>query len=219
VRRVVRRLLGLDEPQETRFFLFIAAWAIGAGIVYWFVSYELAGTALLAGVGVACGLVVMRLVFVRRSADVRRRARAEAAAAASEGLAATEQGDRDDPRAMPREGQGGGTAGVDRPFVDEPDLLPEPTIAPFAVGLGVSLCALGGIFGPAPVLVGLLPLGWGAWLWLEAARGESPTTASVRSGDDAAGKPAPGSDSHGHRRSGPASGSTEAEKRRPPPVT
>jgi hypothetical protein len=186
MRRTLRRLLGLDEPQETRFFLFIAAWAIGAGIVYWFVSYEIAGTALLLGVGVACGLVVVRLVFVRRAADVRRRARAEADEAASEGLAATEQGDRDDPRATPREGQGGGTGGVDRPFVDEPDLLPDPTLAPFAVGLGVALCALGGIFGPAPVLVGLLPLGWGAWLWLTAARGEFRTTSMARPVDDAA---------------------------------
>jgi hypothetical protein len=176
MRRVALRLLGLDEPQETRFFLFIAAWAIGAGLVYWFVSYEVAGTALLLGVGAACGLVVIRLVFVRRAGDVRRRARAEADAAAAEGMAATGQGERDDPRTTPREGQGGGTAGVDRPFGDETGLLPDPTLAPFAIGLGVALCMLGVLFGPAPVLVGLLPLGWGALLWLSAARAEFRTT-------------------------------------------
>ena len=176
MRRLLRRVLGLDEPQETRFFLFIAAWAIGAGLVYWLVSYEIAGTALLLGVGLACGLVVMRLVFVRRAGDVRRRARAEAEAAAEEGLASTAQAGRDDARSVPREGQGGGTAGVDRPFGDESGLLPDPTIAPFAIGLGIALCSLGLIFGPAPVLVGLLPFGWGALLWLGAARAEFRTT-------------------------------------------
>jgi NADH dehydrogenase len=211
MRRVGRRLLGLDEPQETRFFLFIAAWAVGAGLVYWFVSYEVAGTALLLGVGAACGLVVMRLVFVRRAGDVRRRARAEAEAAAAEGMAANkqgEQGERDDQRSTPREGQGGGTAGIDRPFGDETGLLPDPTLAPFAIGLGVALCTLGVIFGPAPVLVGLLPLAWGASLWLSAARSEFRTTEMAGPTDDVTSAAPPSTDRHGP--AGPPAGGGSA---------
>jgi hypothetical protein len=67
---------------------------------------------------------------------------------------------------------GGGTEGVDRPFLDEEGRLPGPTLAPFAVGLGVALAALGPVFGVAPVAVGAVSLLWGAGTWLGAARGE-----------------------------------------------
>ena len=74
---------------------------------------------------------------------------------------------------IPRgEGTGTGTGGVDRPFLDETGRLPDETMAPFAVGLGVAIAGTGLIFGPAPVIVGLLPLAWGAWGWLSGARAE-----------------------------------------------
>jgi hypothetical protein len=44
------------------------------------------------------------------------------------------------------------------------------------VGLGVALMTTGAIFGPAPVVVGILPFAWGAWSWLSGARSELDAT-------------------------------------------
>lgn len=134
------RLPFANQPQETRFFLLIAGWAGALGVIYWFVSYEVAGTVLLAGLALATGTLS---VWLMRSQRLRRR-RAEAAA----------------PEA------------VDRPFLDEEGRLPAPTLAPFAVGLGVALAALGPVFGLAPVAVGAVSFLWGAGTWLGAAREE-----------------------------------------------
>jgi hypothetical protein len=43
-------------PQEVLFFGRISVYAIVTGTIYWFVSYEAAGTVLLLGFGVATGL-------------------------------------------------------------------------------------------------------------------------------------------------------------------
>ena len=150
-----RRLTLADEPQEARVFLFISAFGIVVGIVYWFVSYEHAGTVLLLGFGGATGLFGWRLATTPSARIVRR-------------LAQQHGGEQ-----VPREDTpGGGTADVDRPYVDESGRLPDETAAPFAVGLGLSIAATGTIFGIAPLAVGLLPLAWGAWTWLTAARDE-----------------------------------------------
>jgi membrane associated rhomboid family serine protease len=119
----------LRDPAETRFFLFLAAFALVTGAIYWFVSYEPAGSVLLLAFGAATG--VMGVVLHRT-----------------------------------------GRPGVDRPFLDETGRLPSETPAPLAVGAGLALMALAFIFGPAPLLVGLLPCAWGAWTWLGRARAE-----------------------------------------------
>jgi hypothetical protein len=124
---LLRRLL--YDPEETRFFLFLSAFALIIGAIYWFVSYEPAGSVLLLAFGAATG--VMSVVLHRT-----------------------------------------GRRGVDRPFLDETGRLPSETPAPLAVGAGLALMALAFIFGPAPLLVGLLPFGWGAWTWLGRARAE-----------------------------------------------
>jgi hypothetical protein len=149
---IVRRLLGLDEPQETRVFLLMSAFGLIVGVVYWFLSYEVAGTILLLGFAIATGLIAGRLIIGPAGAAVRRRARDRAAPAG--------------------DAPSGGTGAIDRPFLDESGRLPTETIAPFAVGLGVAVAATAVVFGPAPFIVGLLPLGWGAWSWLTAARAE-----------------------------------------------
>jgi hypothetical protein len=135
------RLPFADQPQETRFFLLIFGWAGALGVIYWFVSHEVAGTALLAGLALASGLLSAWLIRARRQS--KRRASAEA-----------------------------GTTGVDRPFLDESGRLPDPTLAPFAVGLGIALAVLGPVFGVAPVAVGVVSFLWGASMWLAAARDE-----------------------------------------------
>jgi hypothetical protein len=141
------RLPFADQPQETRFFLLIAGWAGALGIIYWFVSYEVAGTVLLAGLALASGVISGFLIRVRR------RSQREAATAAA-----------------------GERAAPDRPFQDEVDRLPDPTLAPFAVGLGVALIVLGTVFGLAPVAVGVLSFLWGASMWFSAARDELDAT-------------------------------------------
>jgi hypothetical protein len=65
-----------------------------------------------------------------------------------------------------------GRPGIDRPFLDEAGRFPSETPAPLAVGAGIALMALATIFGPAPLVVGLLPFAWGAWTWLAGARAE-----------------------------------------------
>ena len=151
-----RRLIGLDEPQETRVFLLMSAFGIAVGIVYWFLAYEVAGTILLLGFGVATGAIGLRLVLDPAARRVR-------------GVAAE--------RARPAgDAPGGGTGGIDRLFADETGRLPTETIAPFAVGLGVAVAATALIFGPAPLIVGVLPIGWGAASWLRSARAELDAT-------------------------------------------
>jgi hypothetical protein len=126
--KLLRRLV-FEDPEETRFFLFLSAFALVIGAIYWFVSYEPAGSVLLLGFGAATGL--MGVVLHRT-----------------------------------------GRRGVDRPFLDETGRFPSETPAPLAVGAGLALMALAFIFGPAPLLVGLLPFAWGAWTWLSRARAE-----------------------------------------------
>jgi hypothetical protein len=146
----VRRML--NTSQETRVFLLMAAFGLGVAAIYWYVSHEAAGTILLAGFGLATGLIA---VLLAASDPTSRRP-------ASDGGGVL--GDADTTV--------GGTRGADRPFADETGRLPDATVAPFAVGAGVALAATGLIFGLAPVIVGALPLGWGAWQWLTSAGDE-----------------------------------------------
>jgi NADH:ubiquinone reductase (H+-translocating) len=77
------------------------------------------------------------------------------------------------------DGSGGGTGGIDRPFLDERGIIPDPSLGPFAVGLGTALMTTGLIFGLAPVVVGLVPFAWGGLVWLRSARDELWTTQEV----------------------------------------
>jgi hypothetical protein len=167
----LRRLL--SNPQEVNFFLFLSAFALVIGAIYWFASYEVAGTLLLVGFGLATGIVGVRLALDPRAAAVRRHA-----------ARTTDRDDADRPAVPERRDPGGrgpaaeGSGGIDRPFVDEAGRLPAETLAPLAVGLGVALVTTGAIFGLAPVIVGLLPFAWGAWAWLHAASAELEATES-----------------------------------------
>ena len=147
---IVRRIL--NASQETRVFLLMAAFGLIVAATYWFVSHEAAGTVLLAGFGLATGLIAVLLA----ASDPTSRRPANAG-----GDAFGEPDTTVD-----------GTSGLDRPFADESGRLPGATVAPFAVGAGVALAATGVIFGLAPIIVGALPLAWGAWHWLTSAGDE-----------------------------------------------
>ncbi|HEY7589810.1 MAG TPA: hypothetical protein VH723_02385 [Candidatus Limnocylindrales bacterium] len=153
---LIRRVLALDDPQETRFWWFLSAFAFGIGLLYWFVSREPAGSVLLLAFGLATGVMAIVLSLQPVSRVVRERAR----------------GDRPGVRSATRDASGGGTADVERPFLDEEGRFPAPTTAPLAVGAGVALMALATIFGPAPAIVGVLPFAWGVSTWLSSARAE-----------------------------------------------
>lgn len=149
--RRVLALVGVRSPTEARVFQGIAALALVVAGVYWFVSYEPAGTLLLFGFAVASGIIGLLL-----------------ASAGSEWRANAAGARMRDP---------------ERPFLDERGRIPSPTLAPFAVGVGVAVALLSLVFGPAPLLVGVLPLAWGAADWLRRASAEleaqEPRTGTV----------------------------------------
>lgn len=165
----VQRLF--SSPQEANIFLFLGAFAAVITVIYALASREPAGILLLGGFAIATGVLGLMLARDPRSRAVRRRARRTAATDddGTEGV-----GERRD--AGGRGPAGEGVAGVDRPFLDESGRLPTETFAPMAVGLGAAIAATGLIFGPAPVLVGLLPFAWGAWTWLSGASAELDAT-------------------------------------------
>jgi hypothetical protein len=169
---VMRRLLLLDQPQETRFFLFLGVFGIGLGAIYWFLTYEVAGTVLLAGFGLGTGLLGIGLLRARP-----RRVAVAAAVGARESAAdrdtsATAQATRGEAADLP----GGGAAGIDTPFDTPLGRLPGETLAPLALGLGIALAITAVVFGPWLLVAGLLPMAWGAWTWLSAARDELAAT-------------------------------------------
>ncbi len=133
--------------EEVRFFRRVSIYAFVVGAIYWFVSYEPAGTVLLLLFGVATGAGTLLLWWGARR-------RGEAAAQGPE------------PAASGRSGE------PDGPFGDETGRTPAPTSSPFLVGLAVALIALGLVFGGWFVLAGLIPLALGAGSWLSAVRGE-----------------------------------------------
>lgn len=127
----------LGLPGEVGLFARIAAYGIFIAIVYWLVAYEFAGAILLAGFGVATAVVAAFLASGRR-----RVGRAEGAQAAE--LAPQNEG----------------------PFGDEVTRVPGPSVAPFALGLGLSIAFLGLVFGGWLVVAGGVLVLLGAREWI-----------------------------------------------------
>jgi hypothetical protein len=164
-----RALVGIGAPTEARFFQFVGAFGVAIAAVYWFVSYEPAGSVLLLAFGGASGLVGTALAAASRG---RRPTVQERRSMSQPGVGrrpddATPRVIEDSPADAMLEG---------RPFLDESGRIPAPTLAPFAVGTGVSIAALSLIFGPAPLLAGAVPLAWGVLAWLHRARSEYDAT-------------------------------------------
>lgn len=72
--------------------------------------------------------------------------------------------------------------GGTNPFGDERGRLPGETLAPLALGLGLSLALTAVVFGPWLVIAGSVPLAWGAWTWLTGARDELDATEQAERG-------------------------------------
>lgn len=139
--------------EEIRFFQRIAVFGILIGVVYWFVSYEIVGTVLLLGFGIATGLafVVLRRGEPRPTGPVA----SDVGGSVDQGLAS-----------------GGQARETDGPFGDESGPVPTRSAAPVTMGLGIALIGLSAAFGPWFAFTGLLPLLIGAADWVGAARRE-----------------------------------------------
>lgn len=125
--------------EEIRFFGRLSVYALAAGLVYWLVSYETAGTVLLLGFGVANGVGFLALWNNRRHM------------AATDAAAGPDQ---------PR---------PEGPFGDESGPVPTRSTAPLAVGTGVAVMALAGAFGPWFLVAGAVPFLMGTTDWLRSA--------------------------------------------------
>lgn len=151
----MRRLLDATAPAEARFFLFVGAFGLLLGAIYWLVSYELAGTVMLGGFGLGAGLLGVRLRIERPAP-------------------AAGQPSRDDVAPdLPKVDTPGGP---ETPLRDDSGRLPGETLAPMALGLGVALALTAVVFGPWLLVAGIVPFAWGAWTWLAAARDELSAT-------------------------------------------
>ena len=132
---------------EVKLFLRLSVYGLVVGTIYWFVSYELAGTVLLLGFGLATGLAFV--ILFRRDRKVR---------AGSAG--------------QPPAGEPALDGPPDGPFGDESGPVPTRSAAPLVIGFGVAVIALGGAFGPWFAITGLVPVLIGAADWLRAANRE-----------------------------------------------
>jgi hypothetical protein len=124
--------------EEVLVFVRLAAFGLIVGTVYWFVAYEVAGTVLLLGFGIATA--VASIILWVRSRRV--------AGGAEHGLPGA-----------------------------EPSPIPGPAYAPFHIGVGAGVVALGLAFSPLLVVTGLVVIVIGARYWLEAAMREADSMA------------------------------------------
>jgi uncharacterized membrane protein YidH (DUF202 family) len=125
--------------EEVLVFGRLAAFGLVAGGVYWFIAYELAGTVLLVGFGVATAVATALLWAKSRRVG-------------------------DAPDGWPLDGT--------------PGRIPAPAYAPFHVGAGVGIVALGLALGPLLALVGVIILIIGARYWLDAVMREADSSAA-----------------------------------------
>lgn len=139
------RIFGVSE--EVGFFIRAAAFGLGATILYWFMTYEIAGTILLGAVGVggAAMAAVLGLAGPRQSGRF------------------LDVAPRDAAEAQP----------VDGPFGDDTGLAPTPTLAPLEIAFGAMLLIMSLPFGPWMAIASVVPLAAGCIAWLTAAEEDS----------------------------------------------
>ena len=134
-------------PEEIRFFARSALFGLAIAVIYWFVSYEAAGSVLLLafGVGSAIAAAFLALQLARSGARP--------------------VGPPWRWLALPPEDDEG-------PFGDPVGRIPLGSLAPLVGGFGLTVMALGLVFGPPLIVVGLFPATWGAWEWIRAVSAE-----------------------------------------------
>lgn len=123
--------------EEGRVFLRTAVYALGVALVYWFVSYEVAGTVMLVVLGIAAAALTAMLPSGRRSRPLRLP------------VDAVTFGDHDEPT-----------------MEIEEVPLPALSIQPFFVAVGAAGITLGLVFGAWLWLPGALVLAGATWGWI-----------------------------------------------------
>ncbi|HLQ48840.1 MAG TPA: cytochrome c oxidase subunit 4 [Candidatus Dormibacteraeota bacterium] len=129
----------MSLSDEAKVFARMSIFGIVVGGAYWFLTYEVAGTVLLLGFGLAAGLATVAN-FIRS-----RRAAGDATSAGDE------------------------VAGGESVPGESAEAYPEPGWAPLVISLGVGGLALGAAFGPWLTIAGLLVVIAGGASWLSAA--------------------------------------------------
>ena len=127
-------------PEEVAFFGRSGIFGFALAAIYWFLSYELVGTFLLGGFGLATGAAFLLL------------------------RAGARRGERE-----PKHERDGATFAdtpSPAPFEDEGGPVPRSSAAPLWVGFGVGVASLSLAYGFWFVLAGLLPILLGAADWL-----------------------------------------------------
>lgn len=136
-------------PEEVRFVGRLGVYGLAIAIIYWFISYEVAGSVLLLAFGLATGFAAGYLLL-----DVRRTGRGGAL------------------RGRPWHWVGLTSTEDEGPFADETGRLPGQSIAPLEFGFGAAVAGLGLVFGPWLVALGLVPMVVGGTVWLREAMAE-----------------------------------------------
>ena len=134
-------------PEEMRFMMRSAAYSIFVGVVYWFLSYEAAGTVLLLGAGMAAA-VMFGALFV----EWRRSGHRLSGAPWRWAL-------------LPPADEESGTT-------NESGRLPRPSTAPISGALGIALLGLSLVFGIWMAVAAVVPLLVGLRLWLRDVMAE-----------------------------------------------
>jgi Cytochrome c oxidase subunit IV. len=141
--------------EELRFFLRTAVYSVLIGVVYWFVSYEVAGSVLLAFV------VLATLLFVGVSGAFVREARDEilppSGSAGSRVVGSVN-------RLLGFEEHAGSTNS--EPLAAGLEPIPTGSIWPFIAGLAALLLLLGLIYGPWLLLPGVVLSAGTVWGWI-----------------------------------------------------
>jgi hypothetical protein len=143
-------------PEEVRSFARVSFFGLALGAIYWSVSYEIVGTVLLLGFGGATALLAVLLYRDARSRG------------------ATERGVRFRWRWILM-----GDSGADQPLADEEGRIPDSSLAPLLVGLGVAVMSLSIAFGAWFIAVGAVPALVGLVGWVSSASREFEAVADA----------------------------------------
>jgi len=141
--------------EEVRFFLRTALYSAAVGLIYWSISYEVAGSVMLAFVVLATGLVVGFLTIAVRA--TRGELTAGAGGPATR-LALTML--RTLGFVEPR------TVALEEPLAAERDRFPRGSPWPLIGGAGALLAGLGLVYGPWLLLPAIAVLVLTVWGWI-----------------------------------------------------
>jgi hypothetical protein len=141
--------------EEVRFFLRTALYSAAVGLIYWSISYEVAGSVMLAFVLLATGLVVGFLTIAVRATRGELVA-AERGPATRFVLTVLQTVGFVEPR----------TAALEEPLAARLGRFPRASAWPLIGGVGALLVGFGLVFGPWLLLPGIIVLALTVWGWI-----------------------------------------------------